>query len=412
MSGIARIEDSGTAAAQVLAFVANFGPHAITIREGALIGHATPVQVCESEEAHSRNPLRMLSLEILLLLKSARKFSDSSGHALRPSLPILKLLLPTPARRPLSILGTLNPLRSPYAAAILSKPRRLLDDGIISPSKSPWSSPVVLAKKSDGSWRFCVDYRGLNRVTKKDAYPLPPMEAILDALGVKTAVLWSTLDAASGFWQIHILNLDKEKTAFTTMYGHYEFNVVPFGLHGAPAAFCRAMDQTLRDLLWKVCLVFVDDIVVWGENVDDHLKNLAMVFDALDRDGFTLKLSKCRFCMKEIRYLGHVISEGTIKMDPSKVKAIVDMPPPKNLKELRSFLGMVGWYQRFIERYHWTAKVLEAKLSDKDTTPWTEGLPENPYTTLSSGVDIIYDSSFPLGGSISAIKMMKRIGGW
>eukprot|EP01127_Copromyxa_protea_P008136 TRINITY_DN185_c0_g2_i1.p1 TRINITY_DN185_c0_g2~~TRINITY_DN185_c0_g2_i1.p1 ORF type:complete len:740 (+),score=88.61 TRINITY_DN185_c0_g2_i1:2281-4500(+) len=404
MSGIARIEDSSDAnVAQVLAFIANFGPHELAIKQGALVGHVTPARVCEPEEISSilgthsewsyaefKKESNKESVENAVIgdtlteaeRKKVLKFLRSRARTFAPN-PKAPATYSGP---PASInTGNAKPIKEPLrrcnpikAQEIARQVKEMLDDGIISPSKSPWSSPVVLAKKSDGSWRFCVDYRGLNRVTKKDAYPLPPMEAILNALGVKNAVLWTTMDAASGFWQIHILDMDKEKTAFTTMYGHYEFNVVPFGLHGAPAAFCRAMDQTLRDLLWKVCLVFVDDIVVWGEDVDDHLKNLAMVFDALDRDGFTLKLSKCRFCMKEIRYLGHVISEGTIKMDPSKVKAIVDMPPPTGIKELRSFLGMIGWYQRFIERYHWTAKTLEAKLSDKDTSPWSLHDPNTP----------------------------------
>eukprot|EP01127_Copromyxa_protea_P008696 TRINITY_DN199_c1_g1_i12.p1 TRINITY_DN199_c1_g1~~TRINITY_DN199_c1_g1_i12.p1 ORF type:complete len:782 (+),score=83.41 TRINITY_DN199_c1_g1_i12:1258-3603(+) len=396
MSGVTRPEDTESADSQVFTFIANFGMHEVSIREGALVGHATPVDVCNPENipgvkgaqsglsySEFKKGSDKESVENAVVgdslteaeRKKVFKFLRSRARtfATNPKAPA------TYSGPPASInTGNARPVKEPLrrcnpikAQEIARQVKEMLDDGIISPSKSPWSSPVVLAKKSDGTWRFCVDYRGLNRVTKKDAYPLPPMDAILNALGIETAILWSTIDAASGFWQIHIIDMDKEKTAFTTMYGHYQFNVVPFGLHGAPAAFCRAMDQTLRDLLWKVCLVFVDDIVVWGKDVDDHIQNLSMVFDALDRDGFTLKLSKCRFFMKEIRYLGHVISEGTIKMDPDKVKAIIDMSPPTKLKELRSFLGMIGWYQRFIEGYHLTAKPLEAKLSDKDESSWT-----------------------------------------
>ena len=153
---------------------------------------------------------------------------------------------------------------------------------------------------------------------------------------------------------------------------------MPFGLHGAPAAFCRAMDETLRDLLWRICLVFVDDIIVWGTDFDNHLDNLEVVFNALDSDNFTLKLSKCRFFMREIKYIGHIISEGTLRMDPDKVEAILKWPPPTKLKELQSFLGAVNWYRGFIESYYDSANILQKKLSDKDKSPWTMDDPETP----------------------------------
>ncbi|MGZ4850011.1 MAG: reverse transcriptase domain-containing protein, partial [Candidatus Bathyarchaeia archaeon] len=400
MSGVTYTQSDNT----IQTFIANFGPVPIQIQKGALIGHVSRTEIAKDRINTSTGVKGITSHQSYTEFKKQPNPKESVENAIigdwltKEEKEKVKIFLrkrrktfafnpkapATYAGPPASInTGNAKPFKEPVRRAnpnkaqeIARQVKEMLDDGVISKSSSPWSSPVCLAKKSDGTWRFCIDYRGLNRVTKKDAYPLPPIDAILDALGIKSARIWTTLDAASGFWQIHIIDEDKEKTAFTTLYGHYEFNVVPFGLHGAPAAFCRAMDDTLRDLLWKVCLVFVDDIVVWGESFEDHLHNLKMVFNALDKDGFTLKLSKCRFFMKEIRFLGHVVSEGVIKMDPEKIKAIVEMAPPTNLKQLQSFLGMTAWYQKFIQGYHIVAQPLEAKLGKNNATPWTIDKPD------------------------------------
>jgi hypothetical protein len=248
---------------------------------------------------------------------------------------------------------------------------QMLRDHIIEQANSPWASPVVLAKKKDGTYRFCVDYRRLNSVTRKDSYALPPISTILNALGIERAKMFTTLDVASGFWHINIHPPDREKTAFVTSYGTYQFRVVPFGLTNAPAQFCRAMDETLRDLLWNICLVFVDDIIIWSEDFDTHLENLQLVFDRLIKGGWSLKLSKCQFCMTQITYLGYVISEGKLQMDPEKIRAIVEWPPPQNLRQLQGFMGAVNWNSNFIKDLHSIAAVLHKKLSPKDNSKWT-----------------------------------------
>jgi len=225
----------------------------------------------------------------------------------------------------------------------------MLEHGIIEEANSPWAARVVLAKKKDGKWRYCVDYRYLNSVTKKDSYPLPRIDDTLDALGNKDAKVFSSLDVASGYWHIPIKEQDREKTAFVTRNGQYQFRVVPFGLTGAPGAFCRYVDNALRDVMWKCCLVYVDDIVVWSKSVEEHKKDLETVFTRLHAAGLKLKLSKCEFFMDEITYLGFLIRDGHVGLDPAKVEAIREMTPPKTLKGLQRFLGTVNWFGRWIK---------------------------------------------------------------
>ena len=399
MLGVTEMKDSG----EVDVFISNWDITDIDLGPGALLGYCSPVAIeGTGPPITASNACGVKSFEEYNTPVTKEQIDNATlGQELSPSqrkkaLSFLHRRAKTFARNPSAPapyqggkfqvridtgdapptkerLRKMSPIK---AQEIARQVKEMFDNGVVSKSNSPWASPVVLAKKSDGTWRFCVDYRGLNRVTKKDAYPLPPIQTILDALGIKDARVWSTMDAASGFWQLSIKEDNREKTAFATMYGLYEFNVMPFGLHGAPAAFCRAMDETLRDLLWRICLVFVDDIIVWGSDFDDHLANLEVVFDALDADNFTLKLSKCRFFMRQIKYIGHIISEGTLRMDPDKVEAILKWPPPTKLKELQSFLGAVNWYRSFIESYYDSAIILQKKLSDKDKSPWTMDDPE------------------------------------
>ncbi|CAM4797928.1 unnamed protein product [Rotaria magnacalcarata] len=230
----------------------------------------------------------------------------------------------------------------------------MLEEGIIEPSKSPWASPVVSAPKKDGSMRFCVDYRKLNSVTTRDAYPIPRIDDTLDSL--QEAKFISTLDLRSGYWQVEMDKDSKEKTAFITHRGLYEFNVMPFGLTNAPATFQRLMDIVLAGLKWQCCLVYIDDIIVYSPNFEQHLLDLEKVFLALREANLTLKASKCCFCRKEMKYLGHVVTQNGIKPDPTLTKAVTDFPQPKPIKDVQSFLGLTGYYRRFIKNY---AKIAE-----------------------------------------------------
>ena len=188
--------------------------------------------------------------------------------------------------------------------------------GVVRPSTSPWSSPVVMVRKKDGGWRFCVDYRKVNSVTRQDAYPLPRIDATLDSLA--GSVFFTTLDLASGYWQVELDDEAKEKSAFSTQSGHFEFNVMPFGLTNAPATFQRLMECVLAGLVPNECLIYLDDIIVFSTSFADHLTRLEAVFQCLQQAGLKLKPSKCHFARKEVKYLGHIVSAEGIKPNPAK----------------------------------------------------------------------------------------------
>lgn len=190
----------------------------------------------------------------------------------------------------------------------------MLACGIIEPSSSPWSSGVVLAPKKDGSWRFCVDYTKLNKMTERDVYPLPRIDDLLAAL--QGASCFSTLDMATGYWQIPMAREDKKKTAFATHVGLYESNVMPFRLSNAPAAFQRLMDAELGGMKWTTALVYLDDIVVFSTGFDEHLERLRKVFNRFRAAGVKLSPRKCRLALPEVTYLRHVVNARGIRPDP------------------------------------------------------------------------------------------------
>ncbi|CAF2775804.1 unnamed protein product [Rotaria sp. Silwood2] len=230
----------------------------------------------------------------------------------------------------------------------------------LSPSASPWASPVILAPKKDGSLRFCVDYRKLNGVTIRDAYPIPRIDDTLDSL--QEAKFVSTLDLRSGYWQVEMDKNSREKTAFVTHKGLFEFNVMPFGLTNAPATFQRLMDIVLAGLKWQCCLVYIDDVVIFSPTFEQHILDLEKVFQALRSANLTLKASKCQFCRREMRYLGHIITQNGIKPDPDLIKSVTNFPQPKKIKDVQSFLGLTGYYRRFIKDYSKIAEPLQQQL--------------------------------------------------
>ena len=226
---------------------------------------------------------------------------------------------------------------------IAKEVEKMLLSNVIEPSASPWSSPVVLLEKLDGEYRFCVDYRKLNRVTKKDAYPLPRIDETLDALG--NASIFTTMDLQSGFWQIPVRDADKEKTAFSTHNGHYAFKTMPFGLANSPATFQRLMDLVLSGLHWTHCLVYLDDIIVFGSSVEEHLQRLDIVLERITSAGLTLKPSKCQWLKTSVTFLGHIVSDKGVTVDPAKVKSVEEFPTPQNNTDVRSFIGLTSYYR-------------------------------------------------------------------
>ncbi|KAK7916332.1 hypothetical protein WMY93_012093 [Mugilogobius chulae] len=236
--------------------------------------------------------------------------------------------------------------------------RNMLENGVVRESSSPWAAPIVLVKKKDGSWRFCVDYRKLNALTHKDAYPLPRIEESLT--GLKAAKYYSTLDLASGYWQVEMDPEDREKTAFTTPFGLYEFERMPFGLCNAPATFQRLMQRCLGSMVNDSLLIYLDDIVVFSADFDSHIEHLEEVFRRLSEHGLKLQPKKCSLFQRQVTYLGHVISEDGVATDPAKTAAVRDWPRPQTVRQVKSFLGFAGYYRRFIQGFSKIARPLHA----------------------------------------------------
>ena len=247
----------------------------------------------------------------------------------------------------------------------------MLERNIISESLSPWSSPVVLVPKGNsGETRFCVDYRKLNKVTKRDSFPLPLIESTLDALG--GSQYFTTLDLLSGYWQIEVNQESKEKTAFTTFGGLYEFNVLPFGLTNAPSSFQRLMESVLRGLNYKIALCYIDDILIFSRSFTEHLEHIREVFLRLRSANLRLKPSKCDFATKSVKFLGHVITRDGISPNPEKISAVKNFPIPKCAKEVRSFLGLANYYRRFVNSFAKIAAPLNALLCKDKKFSWSE----------------------------------------
>ena len=246
----------------------------------------------------------------------------------------------------------------------------MLDQGIIEPSTSPWASPIVLVRKSDNTFRFCVDYRKLNAVTHQDAYPLPRIDETLDNLG--GAQYCTSLDLQSGYWQVPVMEKDREKTAFVCPQGLYQFCRMPFGLTNAPATFQRLMNAVLSGLSPKQCLVYLDDVIVFSSTFQSHLVRLENVLQAFRSAGLKLKPKKCKLLCVEVNFLGHVVSRDGIGTDPKKTSAVSNWPVPTSVKTLQSFLGFCNYYRRFVRNFAQIAEPLYNLLGKDAEFVWSE----------------------------------------
>ena len=235
--------------------------------------------------------------------------------------------------------------------------QQMLDSGIIRPSQSPWSSEVVWVRKKDGSLRQCVDYRKLNERTIKDSYCLPRIEELLDSLA--GSQYFSVLDLKSGYHQVEIAEKHKERTAFSVApLGFYEYNRMAMGLANAPATYQRLMENVLGDLHLNICMVFLDDIIVFGNTFQEHMDRLEQVLVRLGDNGLKLNPKKCSFCQQEVRYVGHIVSKDGIATDPEKIEKVRNWPRPQSPEDVRRYLGFCGYYRRFVKDFSKVAKPL------------------------------------------------------
>ncbi|GJZ99098.1 putative reverse transcriptase domain-containing protein [Tanacetum coccineum] len=252
--------------------------------------------------------------------------------------------------------------KSPYHLApsemqeLSGQLQELQDKGFIRPSHSPWGAPVLFVKKKDGSFHMCIDYRELNKLTVKNRYPLPRIDDLFDQL--QGLCYFSKIDLRSGYHQLRVHEDDIPKTAFRTRYGHFEFTVMPFGLTNAPAVFMDLMNRVCKPYLDKFVIVFIDDILIYSKTKEDHEVHLRLVLELLRKEKLYAKFSKCEFWLQEVHFLGHVVNQSGIHVDPGKIEAVKNWKAPTTSSEIRSFLGLAGYYRRFIANFSKIAKPL------------------------------------------------------
>ncbi|TYK20945.1 ty3-gypsy retrotransposon protein [Cucumis melo var. makuwa] len=272
--------------------------------------------------------------------------------------------------------GTVPISRAPYRMAptelkeLKVQLQELLDKGFIRPSVSPWATPVLFVKKKDGSMRLCIDYRELNKVTVKNRYPLPRIDDLFDQL--QGATVFSKIDLRSGYHQLRIKDGDVPKTPFRSRYGHYEFIMMSFGLTNAPTVFMDLMNRVFRDFLDTFVIVFIDDILIYSKTEVEHEEHLRMVLQALQDNKLYAKFSKCEFWLKQISFLGHVVSKAGVSVDPAKIEAVTSWPRPSTVNEVRSFLGLACYYRQFVENFSRIATPLTQLTRKRAPFVWSK----------------------------------------
>lgn len=321
---------------------------------------APPVQINDSD----LSPSQVQSLKSLLQKYSA-VFSKHSEDRGRTS--IIKHQIRTGEATPIK--QRAYRVTPEQRAEIQTQVDNLLKADVIEESYSPWAAPVVLVRKKNGTWRFCLDYRKLNTVTIKDSHPLPRVDDALDALS--GSAWFSTMDLQHGYWQVELQEEDREKTAFTTGSGLYHFKVMPMGLTNAPATCQRLMEMVLRGLPWRTCLVYLDDVLIYSRSFSEHLQHLEEILSRFQSSGLKLNPSKCCFARDQVQFLGHVVSKDGIQPDPRNVKSVQDWPTPRSATEVRAFLGLCSYYRKFIRSFAHHSVPLHALTEKNAPFQWT-----------------------------------------
>ncbi|GJR31625.1 putative reverse transcriptase domain-containing protein [Tanacetum coccineum] len=292
--------------------------------------------------------------------------------------------------------------KSPYRLApsemqeLSGQLQELQDKGFIRPSHSPWGAPVLFVKKKDGSFRMCIDYRELNKLTVKNRYPLNRIDELFDQL--QGSCYFSKIDLRSGYHQLRVHEDNIPKTAFRTRYGHFEFTVMPFGLTNASAVFIDLMNRVCKPYLDKFVIVFIDDILIYSKTKEDHEVHLRLVLELLRKKKLYAKFSKCEFWLQEVQFLGHVVNQSGIHVDPGKIEAVKNWKAPMTSSEIRSFFGLAGYYCRFIANFSKIAKPLTSLTQKNQKYVWAveqeeafqtlkNNLCDAPILSLPNGVE-------------------------
>ena len=383
---------------RALVRVMNVKDHPVTIAKGTNIGELAPVDAIDQTSAPAR--IEPITEEILvdLLEKIHEDVTKEEKHRLVELLNEYSDIL---SKDDMDLgearlvqhrinTGDTAPIRQPlrrqpllHTETIDEHTKNLLKAKVIEPSAGEWAANVVLAKKKDGTLRFCIDYRQLNQHTLRDSYPLPRIDDCLDTL--RGATWFSTMDLRSGFHQVAMHEPDKDKTAFLTKRGIFRFRKMPFGLCNAPATFQRLMDIMLAGLSYDICLAYLDDIIVFSTDVETHLGRLRQIFDRLRRTNLKLKPSKCTFLQRNVHFLGYIISAEGIAADPTKIESVVNWPTPERLRDVRSFLGLCSYYRKMVRGFSEIAAPLHALTQKNAPFIWTEKC-QNAFDQLKSSL--------------------------
>ena len=306
-----------------------------------------------------------------LMMKYRRIFSESDQDLGLTD--VLQHHTDTAAAR--SIRQPLRRFPPAHVEAISSEVDKLLAQGVTEPASSPWASNVVLVRKRDGSYRCCIDYRQLNNVTIKDDYPVPRMDSCLDAMS--GAGWFSTIDMPSAYHQVYVAPEDMDKTAFICPRGMYRYHTMPCGLCNAGATFQRRMDLVTSGLHLDICLVYLDDIVVYARTAEEHLRRLEVVFQTLLEAGLKIKPGKCSFFRRSVSFLGQVVSKDGIETDREKTRTVTEWPVPTSVTEVRAFLGFASYYRRFVGDFSKLAGPLKVLLQKNHKFEWTADAQES-----------------------------------